>query len=90
MILDVELLSNLIIIEVIKNGTTIDAGRNHLQVSMVVSLLAAEVSVLGSSEGTISILIAFSENIILIDESDLLLELLIDLIACIGDIGRIR
>jgi len=81
LILDVELLSNLIIIEVIKDGTTIDAGRNLLQVSMVVSLLAAEVSVLGSSEGTLSILIAFSENIILIDEGNLFLEFMIGIVA---------
>ena len=81
MILDVELLSNQIIIEVIKDGTTIDARRNHLQVSVVVSLLAAEVGVLRSSKGAISILVAFSEYIILIDQGNLLLEFIISIVA---------
>jgi hypothetical protein len=48
---------------------------------VVVSLLAAEVGVLRSSKGAISILVAFSEYIILIDQGNLLLEFIISIVA---------
>ena len=81
------MLSNKRVVEVVEDGSTIDAARNLLQVSVLSGMLSTESGVLGSCQRSIRVLVAFAKDVILVDKSHLRFEFQVDLHAYICDVG---
>ena len=90
--LDVKLLSNQRAVEVVKDGTTINAGRNFLQVTRLAPLQEGSVP-LSSKSLTLksgASLVALAEDVVFVNKSSLILELVEDCLARSADIRRER
>lgn len=72
------------VVEVFDDGTTVNAGRSHLQATELVRLLSVQeggVSLGGKLGGASRGLPALSKDIVLVNEGSLILELIVDRLA---------